>query len=322
MEKKITAEQMHQLLKKEVFMDADLDKVATMSEDERRRFMMAEADALLSQRDYGDSLEWFIYKFLNDERERRMDNPLYEEESALADWYEELAEFGFDLYFHHPLDLNVIEPGMAIHPAEPEKDFTIENEKLVKWLRETPYRHVAALIARIVIEREYARVVGRFDAVQDYYAENCNSNNVNVKELAECEAYISNVLESIETVRAHQQRGRELGLNDEEMRVVDALWGWMPHDYEEPYPDAAREIYQAAEASMPAPTVIRSRNGFALFKQPLMKKMEDILKKYDLDIDLTDEYNITMGYLTEWLFAKYMGDAIKYDNPLDGYQDF
>ena len=121
---------------------------------------------------------------------------------------------------------------------------------------------------------------------------------------------------------AHQQRGRELGLDDDGLEVVDALWGWMPHDYDADCMAATREICEAVEAAMPGPTVIRSRKGFAQFQQPVMEQMEAIARKHDLDIDLTDNYNITMGYLMEWLYRKYMGKEIEYDSPLDGYKEF
>ena len=122
--------------------------------------------------------------------------------------------------------------------------------------------------------------------------------------------------------RTITQRGRELGLDDDGLEVVDALWGWMPHDYDADCVAATREICKAAEAAMPAPTVIRSRNGFALFQKPVMEQMEAIARKHDLDIDLTDKYSITMGYLTDWLYRKYMGKEIEHDSPLDGYKDF
>jgi hypothetical protein len=92
----------------------------------------------------------------------------------------------------------------------------------------------------------------------------------------------------------------------------------MPHDYDKDCVEAARDICQAVEASLPAPTVIRSRNGFIAYKKPVMKQLEAIAKKHDVDIDLTDEYNITMGYLTEWLYAKYSRGLIDNDDDLIG----
>jgi len=287
---------------------------------------------------------WFMDKFFDGEFERREDNPLRLEDSALARWYYELADLGWCLLTHLPFDLNTIEPGLgtAANKAQqglgtdapdseqdnatpfsnPELAYGIDNERLVCWLRSTPYKRVAALVSRIMLEREYDRVVGHFDAVQDYYAEHCRSDLLDLQKTDQCEAFVASVLDAIQTVLDHQQRGRALGLDDDGLEVVDALWGWMPHDYDADCVAATREICEAVEASMPAPKVIRSRNGFAHFQKPVIQQMEAIARKHDLDIDLTDKYNISMGYLTDWLFRKYMGKEIEYDSPLDGLQEF
>ena len=41
-----------------------------------------------------------------------------------------------------------------------------------------------------------------------------------------------------------------------------------------------------------------------------MPKLVEIVEKYELGLDLTDQYNLTMGYLNEWLYRKYMGDLL------------
>ena len=35
-----------------------------------------------------------------------------------------------------------------------------------------------------------------------------------------------------------------------------------------------------------------------------------IVEKYDLPVDLTDRYNLTMGYMNEWLYSKYLGGVV------------
>ena len=306
MKKEITAEYMHKLLKDGAFKDVDLSRIATMSDDERRVFTIEQADRLLGAQGYGDTMRWYMGQFFDDEFELRDDNPLCEEDSVLAQWYIALADLGWCLITHLPFDLNSIELGLSTHAEDPEQDYTIDNERLTAWLRSTPYKRVAALVARIMLEREYDRVVAHFDAAQDYYAEHCHSGSLNVQQTEQCETFVTSVLDAIATVLSHQQRGRELGLDDDGLEVVDALWGWMPHDYDADCVAATREICEAAEAAMPAPTVIRSRKGFAQFQQPVMQQMEAIARKHDLDIDLTDKYSITMGYLTDWLYRKYM----------------
>ena len=62
--------------------------------------------------------------------------------------------------------------------------------------------------------------------------------------------------------------------------------------------------------AMPDKTFIRSDNAYKVFKEALMPKLVAIVEKYELGLDLTDQYNLTMGYMNEWLYRKYMGDLL------------
>jgi hypothetical protein len=69
-------------------------------------------------------------------------------------------------------------------------------------------------------------------------------------------------------------------------------------------------MVEAAECEMPGKTVIRSRQGFLDYKKQLMPKLVAIVRKYDLPVDLTDRYNLTMGYMNAWLYSKYLGRIV------------
>ena len=151
MKKEITAEYMHQLMKDSLFKNVDLSRVPQMTGEELRSFTLEQTDAIWGLRAYGDAMGWLVGQFIEDDGSEREDNPLYEErgKNALTDWYLQLVELGADLYFHHSFDLDKLEPGLAQHHKEYYEDFTIDNERLVEWLRKTPYRRVAAMVARI-----------------------------------------------------------------------------------------------------------------------------------------------------------------------------
>lgn len=309
MKKEITAAYMHQLLKSQLFAHTNLSRIGSMSDDERRVFNVAQIDNILGMRSHGDALGWFIGQFFKDDAgSEREENPLYDEQSDLVDWYLELLSLGSDLYFHRPFDLDKLQPGLALHGEDIKDDFRIENVQLVEWLRTTEYRRVAGEVTYLMLRLEFDRVVGNNDAVQDFYAERCRSDRFNPQTVEACNEFVTTVLSCFEQISAHRQKGRLLGLNDEQMRVVDALWGWAPHDYEQSYVDAAKELVAAVDDSLPGPTVMRSPNGFKRYKKEVLPAMVSIVEKYDLGVDLTDRYNLTMGYLNEWLLSKYLGD--------------
>ena len=111
-------------------------------------------------------------------------------------------------------------------------------------------------------------------------------------------------------IRLHEVKGHELGLKDEQIRVVDMLWSWVPHDFPKTYVDAAKDIVKAVDNALPAKTVIRSRKGFLQFYDQLIPELVKIVEKHDVPVDLTDRYNLTMGYMGDWLYAKYLGGVV------------
>ena len=311
MKKKITAAYMHKLLKESLFSEVDLTRIPEMSDEERRAFNIQQLDRIIGMRSHADALGWFIGQFLHDDGERRADNPLYEEEGTpLVDWYLELVWLGYRLYEHTPFDLNLLVSGLAQDKNDPENDFTIDNAPLCDWLTTTPYHFVAMLVGRIMLEVEYSKVVGYNDAEQDYYAEHCSTDNFYTDDPEEARQAVQMLLDGLREIRSHREQGRQLGLNDEQRRVVDLLWSWVPHDYPEDYVAAAKAMVEAAEREMPGKTVIRSRQGFLIYKKQLMPSLVAIVKQYDLPVDLTDRYNLTIGYMNEWLYGKYLGGIV------------
>ncbi len=307
MKREITAEYVHEIIKESLFKNTDLSQIAQQSEDERRAFNLEQLEHILSLRPGADALAWLLDQFLNYRGEPRDDNPLYVEDSPLVTWYMELLSIGNPLYHHRPFCLDDIIAGVSHNPEEPKKDFTLENKQLVDWLKQSAYRRVAGMIAWVMLEVEFTRVVGFNEAMQDYYAEHCRSDLFDSQDVKACEKFIDSVLKALRLMGDHEQRGRALGLSDEERRVTDSLWGWAPHDYQENYVAAAREMVRTVDEELPSETIIRSRKGFNLWKQGLFPKLAKISDRHELGINMDDDYNITIGYLSMWLLDKYLG---------------
>ena len=224
MKKEITAAYMHKLLKESLFSEVDLTHIPEMSDEERRAFNIQQLDRIIGMRSHADALGWFIGQFIHHEGERREDNPLYEEEGTpLVDWYLELLWLGYELYEHIPFDLDLLVPGLAQDKNDPENDFTIDNAPLCDWLTTTPYRFVAMLVGRIMLEVEYSKVVGSNDAEQDYYAEHCSTDNFYTNDPEEARQAVQMLLDGLKEIRSHREQGRQLGLSIEQERVVDSL---------------------------------------------------------------------------------------------------
>jgi len=313
----MTPAQMHELLKRNVFSDIELERVPSMDADQRRELKLSQIDKMLGMAPYADVLIWYISKFVDvdddadDDNHRRADNPLYDEEDTpLVAWYLEVVELGYALYFRRVFNLDMLALGLQTNTDDLQQQFTIDNQLLMDWLQQTPYRRVAALVFRIVLKLEFDKVVGHNDAVQDYYAENCSTGDFDPQDVNDADTFINDAIEALTEMKQHAERGRQLGLSDEQMRVVDLLWSWVPHDYLEDYVAAAKEVIEVVDRALPAKTVIRSQKGFKIFYNQLIPQLVKVIEKHDLPVDLTDHYNLTMGYMEDWLYAKYIGGIV------------
>ena len=307
----MTPAQMHEMLKRNVFSDIDLERIASMDADQRRELKLSQIDKMLGKLPCADALGWYISKFVDDDNQRRTDNPLYDEEdNPLVAWYLDVFELSSNLYSHEVFSLDLLVPGLEMNTANQRQQFTIDNQPLMDWLQQTPYRRVAAMVARIMMQVEYDKVIGHNDAVQDYYAEHCSTGDFDPQDEKKADTFTNDAIEALTEMKRHAEQGHQLGLNDEQIRVVDLLWSWVPHDYPEDYVATAKEVIEVVDRALPAKTVIRSRKGFQMFYDQLIPQLLQVIEKHDLPVDLTDRYNLTVGYMYDWLYAKYLGGIV------------
>ena len=293
----MTPAQMHELLKRNVFSDIDLERIASMDADQRRELKLSQIDKMLGKLPCADALGWYISKFVDDDNQRRTDNPLYDEEdNPLVAWYLDVFELSSNLYSHEVFSLDLLVPGLEMNTANQRQQFTIDNQPLMDWLQQTPYRRVAAMVARIMMQVEYDKVIGHNDAVQDYYAEHCSTGDFDPQDEKKADTFTNDAIEALTEMKRHAEQGHQLGLSDEQIRVVDMLWSWVPHDYPEDYVATAKEVIEVVDRALPAKTVIRSRKGFKMFYDQLIPQLVQVIEKHDVPVDLTDRYNLTMGY--------------------------
>ena len=134
-------------------------------------------------------------------------------------------------------------------------------------------------------------------AMQDYWAEQCGFGHQ--WDEADPKPIIRKVLETLKTTAVHLAHGQELGLSDMEQQVVDTLWGWVPHDYQDNYVACAREVSEVIVRLLPPETEERSEDGYVAYYQ-----QKQLAAKYDVEFD-TSDYNLTVGYFYEWMSGEY-----------------
>lgn len=304
--RKMTSEELLAFLKKNYFISVDIDAVPSMSVEQRRDFTLRQADRLIGLKKGGDAARMIAYNFFTEEMEPMRENPMMrEKQEGVAAWIVELARLlaylmmGQFLRTSYPMDIKLlgIEPELEVEDLN--EQYSPDNLQLLSWLKDTAYRRVGARVARkLVCEAIYeAHFID--SALSDYYVDECDRNEPHWSDEAECNDYVNQVLRTVETVKTHLAKGRELGLNDDEIGVVDSLWSYVPHNYQANYVAAARDIVEADKRMFPQMQDIES------YRSELRAKILLIAEKHDVDLELDDPYSLPMGYLNDWINTKH-----------------
>ena len=318
MKREITARALLTLIREQSFANTTPSEVLTMSIVELAE--MATASSI-----YLDGLGWLIGQFWEDkERQVPLDNQpllddngrlwsredfgddLTDEEYLVAEKIYHTAEFCSALYHHHPFDLSVLGEN------SPTGEFEYCNEALCDWIRTAKTRRVAALVCNIVMDAELNKAVRDNQAVQDYYAEHVyGTRSDNWQMVDDCEAFIERAMKGMGVVAHHYEEARKWGLEGEAVQVLDLLYGWVPHVFEEEAVATAREILEAANRLLPDELTLRNDSGARAYISNVFKEAQQIAEKYDVDLDINDGYSLTIGYMDTWLDRKYWGDRRK-----------
>ena len=140
-------------------------------------------------------------------------------------------------------------------------------------------------------------------AMQDYWAEKCELGN-HSWDKDYPKPYVKKVLATLRTTAEHLMHGQQLGLSDLEQRVVDTLWGWVPHNFQDNYVACAREVSKEIIRLLPPDSEEKTKEGYKAFYRQVMNEVKRLTAQYDVELD-TSEYDLTIGYFYELMSSEY-----------------
>lgn len=316
----------HELLESildQAFKDVDVSQVLTMNDEQLCTFTLEQMERLRATRDSIAAL-WLSDQFLTCDRELYLiSNPhpwlnlaiemklpsqlpdLNDDEYRIAEWIFQLALLSHDLYAHVPFDVALLGGGLKMSGRIFADDFRYTNTPLIDWIRSAPYRRVAAMVCYIVMEQETNWAIQHNQAVQDFYAMEGWGNKYSLDQEADCEQYIATCLDAMQLIAEHYAKGHLAGLNDEEIRVLDAIFGFVPHHFEEEDFPMVRDVCEAAAKHLPTKPYIKSEQGQRMYGKAVFDDLKRIFAKYEVDFDPSDLSDLTPGYLDKWVYDKY-----------------
>ena len=311
-------------IQRNAFKDIDLTQLLTMDQDHQRDFTLEQMERMLSMPNVYTA-EWLSDQFWTAdkelimmydphpwlENEYEMKKPeemsdLSGDEYELAKWIVKLALFSHNLVVTHmPFPLDMLKYGLEDPILSEDEQFHYGNTALVRWIRTTPYRRVAALVCYQVLDTETDWAIRSNQAVQDFYALECWHYKCDWRELDKCEEFTKNALDGMQQIKEHYEKAHQAGLNDEEIRVLDALVGFAPHDILEDDFPFVRDVCEAAEKHLPSKPYITSEQGLRQYAKAVFDDLKQIFAKYEVPFDPSDLTDLTPGYLDKWVYDKY-----------------
>jgi hypothetical protein len=254
MKQEITAKELLAQIERRYFKGAGLAKASTLEGDERRTYVLAQAERLLTT-EHGSSplAMWLSDEFWTaDEGRKPMfeDNPLLslKEQQTLTDkemarlrMILEIAGLCHDLSLHFLFDLK---EAFGI-----KNIFWVSNKQLVEWLSTTEYERIAMHTAYTL--RKHAidvYVYGHYQPAQDAMAELFSSEYGELvrdpqRTKIPPRDYVKTIVDAILQIERHWQRGRRLKLRPDLVMLHDEIYGVVPLRFDKGVLAAAQALY-------------------------------------------------------------------------------
>ena len=317
---KMTVGERLAIIRKELFDGVDLDDVNYITESDKRQLMLMHAERILGMKPKGEAAKHYVSKIYGkvldpwDTRSSFLYNPQEGVEGWLSDLMNLLAYLLDYNPWNHPFSLRWLSAHFDGANGDDPYQFSPNNKQLMLWLEKTEDRRIAALVGKkvqAVAEMEMEKISV---AYYDYIWDKLNDINPDYSNVAECNDYVNRLLDTIDKVDEHIDKGRKLALSIEEIGLVDSMFADIRHSYPSTYVAATKEIWLKIK---------NVRDNFAdgrktqddcdLFTNDMVKIALPIAEKYDIDMELDDEHSLPLDYLKSWLFEIYYGDDPKFN---------
>lgn len=249
-----TAREMLAQIEMDFFKGAELTKACKLEGDERRNYVLAQVERLLTTEHGASPLAvWLSDMFWTADEGRKLPknpNPLLslKEQQTLTNdeltrlrLIMEVAGLCHDLSLHFTFDLK--------EAFGVKNDWWVSNKQLIEWLSATEYEQIAMHTAYIM--KKFATgvyAVGHYQPAQDALAELFSSEyKCLVRDPRRTKipprAYVKTILDELLRIERHWQRGRKLKLQPDLIKLHDEIYGVVPCQFDKGVLAAARALY-------------------------------------------------------------------------------
>ena len=301
-------------IKRGCFKGVNLSKASVLKGEERRAFVLAQVEQLLTDKPgYALPAMWLSDWFWTADEGRK---PMYEDDPLMTpqglqtltdkersqlELIKEIAGLCHDLSLHFTFDLK--------EAFGVKNDFWVSNKQLVEWLTTTAYERIAMHTAYIMKKFAIGVYEGlHYQPAQDELAE---LYSMEYHELVRDpdrtkippRGYVKTVIDAIQQIERHWQRGRRLKLRPDLVMLHDEIYGVVPRQFDKGVLAAAQALYDYMDKDLYGrlTQIERSYNVFSWNELPDAGKRasNEVLERFAEKVrEIRAEY-LAEGWVTD-----------------------
>lgn len=293
-----TAREMLASIEKKYFRGAGIDKASRLEDEERRAYKLAQVERLLTKK--GAGCPWAVY--LSDDfwtcGEGR--EPMYEDNPLMTlagqqtltaremnrlRLIMEIAGLCHDLSLYFTFNLEEAF-GIKSNNFLGYSDFSISNKQLVELLTTTEYEQIAMHTAYIM--KKFATNVyanGHYQPAQDALAELYSMEYGQLIRRPQdtdmpARTYIKIILDELQRIERHWQRGRRLKLRPDLVMLHDEIYGVIPRQFDKGVLQAAQALYDYMDTEVCGRLVTKDDKPWYEQPESVKRANAEVMKRF------------------------------------------
>jgi hypothetical protein len=299
-----------QIFLDEVFSGIDLARLSDMTGEECRLFLFEQAERLLAANDGGDLARYYAYNVVESREDGQVDvEPFFSIDTSVEGlWLVRLARLLAGV-LDSDVNLTLEACGLPALKIDTREVFVTYDKEafpngialfydgLLKLFSNVTDNgcHLVAYIMQALCGCGLDWAVSHNPVVQDYLANAIHYKGIHGD--GDWKKIGLDLMTALLNMQNHLSLGKESGLDDHGQFVVDALWGFVPHDYPAEFVASAKDIVASAAALLPAK---KDKAAKQQFFDKVIQRCGEITKEHDVDFD-TQIPNVSLSYMTYWL---------------------
>lgn len=315
MTKTMTASELLAQIEKDFFKGVGLDKASQLEGEERRSYRLSQVERLLTEENCHMPLAIWLSDVFWTAEEGRIpayeDHPLLwqEEHQTLTDrelrrlrLIMEVADLCHDLGLQFPFDMKA---AFGIR----NNSFQVSNKRLVEWLTTTEFERIAMYTTYIMKRQAIMFYADTFyQPAQDELAEFFSSKYGELVQLPyrtkiPPRDYVRIILDRLQSIERHRQRGRRLKLKPELMMLHDEIYGLVPRHFDKGVLRAAQALYDYMDKELQGSLVLKEYDSKASSwsEQPesVRRTWGEVLSRFAEKVREVRSQYLTEGWVTD-----------------------